>query len=180
MSQNRNEPDQKQLKGLTTPFSYELNKIEAKPTMVQHLVKLNQKFVSSSSNTPRSTIDAASSDTGTDTVFGNRAKIQDRFKQAFEKPQSGQIEGDRFICFRAANEDENTTKGDVQPLDQKFDTKIELFKIDHQEEEKQRKNNQLVCDHQKSEQTIQELDNKKTYVPRRGVLFFTFHKNFFY
>ena len=49
-------------------------------------------------------------------------------------------------------------------MDQKFETKIELFKIDHQEEEEQRRNNQLVCDHQKTEQTLQELDNKKTYV----------------
>lgn len=37
---------------------------------------------------------------------------------------------------------------------EKFDTKTELFKINEVEEEKQRRDNQLVCDHVKTEQTL--------------------------
>ena len=85
-------------------------------------------------------------------------------EQNFESPPNHQIiTGDRYICMRAANDDNEDNKGEVQGLDLKFETKIELFKIDHQEEEEQRKNNQLVCDHQKTEQTLQEIENKKTY-----------------
>ena len=32
------------------------------------------------------------------------------------------------------------------------------------QEERQRRDNQLVCDHLKSEQTVQQIENKKTYM----------------
>lgn len=75
--------------------------------------------------------------------------------------------GDRFISIRDATEDTNGLngpQGSAQCLGDKFDTKVELFKINHVQEEKQRKDNQLVCDHLKTEQTLQEIENKKTYV----------------
>lgn len=65
--------------------------------------------------------------------------------------------GDRFISIRDANEDANGSsglQGCGQSLGEKFDTKVELFKINHVQEEKQRRDNQLVCDHLKTEQTL--------------------------
>ena len=65
--------------------------------------------------------------------------------------------GDRFISIRDANEDTNGLngqRGTGQCLSDKFETKVELFKINHVQEEKQRKDHQLVCDHLKTEQTL--------------------------
>ena len=131
------------------------------------MVKLNKQIHAANSNTPRSiTNDGSSSDiytTGTFQKLHEGNPYNSEMEQTFESPPNQQITGDRYICMRSANDDKDDNKGEVQGLDLKFVTKIELFKIDHQEEEEQRKNNQLVCDHQKTEQTLQEIENKKTY-----------------
>lgn len=66
------------------------------------------------------------------------------------------IEGDRFINFRGIDSHDDIAK--------KFNTKKELFEIDHKLEEEQRKNSQLVCDHAKQEESLQEIENKRTYM----------------
>lgn len=117
-----------------------------------------------SANTPRSTTTndcLSSAEIYTNGLHNNSEMMM--ADQTYESPPNHQIHGDRYICMRAANDDNEDSKGEVQGLDLKFETKIELFKIDHQEEEEQRRNNQLVCDHQKTEQTLQEIENKKTY-----------------
>jgi hypothetical protein len=77
---------------------------------------------------------------------------------AFNVETTPVIEGDRFINFRGSGDE------DTNDIAQKFNTKIELFEIDHDLMEEQRKNNQLVCDHQKQESTLQEIENKRTYM----------------
>ena len=67
--------------------------------------------------------------------------------------------GDRFISMR---EDINKN-GDGQDLDSKFDTKIELFNINHLEEERQRRQHQLISDPQKTEKAYNASENQKKY-----------------
>lgn len=52
------------------------------------------------------------------------------------------FEGDRFINFRGND--------DVE-MHEEFETKQQLFTIDHELEEENRKRNQLIQDHQKQE-----------------------------
>lgn len=59
--------------------------------------------------------------------------------------------------------DDYGNSGSGQDLDQKFDTKIELFKVNTKQEEQQRKVDQLIGDPEKSEQALQETENLKTY-----------------
>lgn len=143
----------------STPFNYLLNEIDSNPTMKKHKVKLNKHIHGGTANliTSRSANDVESSDCN-DAIFKQQeVQMMDSEVAAFtyESPPNHQITCDRFISIRAANEnDENDGRqapGEFVGLDEKFETKIELFKIDHQKEEEQRKNNHLVCDHQKTE-----------------------------
>jgi len=41
---------------------------------------------------------------------------------------------------------------------------VELFKVDFELEDQQRKNSQLISENQENEDTTQEIENKRTYI----------------